>query len=110
MAYDEGLAHRVREVLTDKNGVVEKKMFGGLCFMIVDHMACGIIGDTLMARVGPNAYDESLAKENVSEMDFTGRAMRGMIYVNADGLEADEDLDYWVNACVAFVMSLPPKI
>lgn len=109
MAYDEGLAHRISNILAYRNDVVEKKMFGGLCFMISDHMSCGIVGDTLMARVGPDNYEKSLQKENVSEMDFTGRAMKGMIYVSPDGLETDEDLEYWLKLCVEFVLSLPPK-
>lgn len=109
MAYDEGLAQRLREQFCEREGFDEKKMFGGLCFMISRHMCCGIVGDTLMARVGPANYESSLAKAHVSEMDFTGRAMKGMVYVSPEGIEDDEELGYWVGLCCDFVASLPPK-
>lgn len=86
MAYDEGLAERIREQFIDRTDVEEKKMFGGLCFMVSNHMCCGIVDETLMARVGPDKYDECLAMRHASEMDFTGRAMKGMVYVSPDGV------------------------
>jgi len=109
MAYDEGLAHRVGEALEETPGVVEKKMFGGLAYMIDGNMACGIVGSELMVRVGPDAYEECLAQEHAREMDFTGRALKGMIYVGEDGLTEDGDLAAWVARGVAFAGSLPPK-
>ena len=109
MAFDEGLAQRIREHLAIRNDVNEKKMFGGLCFMVSGHMCCGIVDDTLMARVGPDNYESSLEEPHVSEMDFTGRPMKGMIYVKPDGIEADTDLGRWIDLCIAFVSSLPPK-
>lgn len=109
MAYDEGLAHRIHELLEDRTDVDEKKMFGGLCFMVSHHMCCGIVGDTLMARVGPENYVNCLQRKFASEMDFTGKAMRGMIYVSPEGLEEDADLSSWVGICIKFVESLPPK-
>jgi TfoX/Sxy family transcriptional regulator of competence genes len=110
MAFDEGLAERIRECLQDRHDVVEKKMFGGLCFMVSDHMCCGIVGDTLMARVGPANYDACLAKPFASEMDFTGKAMKGMIYVAPEGLDEDSNLTQWLSYCTAFVEGLPPKV
>ncbi|MBJ7539122.1 TfoX/Sxy family protein [Marinomonas transparens] len=109
MAFDEGLAERVRGCFTSRNDVVEKKMFGGLCFMVSDHMCCGIVGDTLMGRVGPDNYEECLNREHVSKMDFTGKSMKGMIYVSAEGVAEDETLQYWVGLCLSFVTRLPPK-
>lgn len=109
MAYDEGLAQRVREVLADRGDVAEKKMFGGLCFLLGGNMACGIVGEELMLRVGPDAYESTLARPHAREMDFTGRAMRGMVYVGVDGLSNDEALSDWVAVAVAFAGSLPPK-
>lgn len=109
MAYDEGLAERIRECFQDRCDVVEKKMFGGLCFMVSNHMCCGIVGETLMARVGPINYEDCLAEEYVSEMDFTGKSMKGMIYVSAEGVEEDSELKRWVSICTDFVESLPPK-
>jgi TfoX/Sxy family transcriptional regulator of competence genes len=109
MAYDEGLAERIREVVIDRPTVSEKKMFGGLAFMLNDYMFCGVTEEDLMARVGPDKYAESLAKPHVREMDFTGRPMKGYVYVTPDGLESDQELRYWVDLCAEFVTTLPPK-
>lgn len=84
-------------------------MFGGLCFMVSRHMCCGIVGETLMARVGPDNYETCLAKQHAREMDFTGKALKGMVYVAPEGIETDADLKTWVGICEAFVSSLPPK-
>jgi TfoX/Sxy family transcriptional regulator of competence genes len=110
MAFDEGLAHRLREQFSSRGDVTEKKMFGGLCFMVSGHMCCGIVGETLMARVGPDRYADCLARPYAREMDFTGKPMKGMVYVDADGFEADDELAAWVETCLAFVGSLPPKV
>ena len=109
MAYDEGLAERIRMVVVERPAVAEKKMFGGLAFMLNDYMFCGVLQDSLMARVGPDNYQASLAKPHVREMDFTGRPMKGYVYVDPEGLESDEDLAYWVDLCAQFVLTLPPK-
>jgi hypothetical protein len=109
MAYDEGLAQRVREALSIRMDVREKKMFGGLCFLLAGNMCCGIVGDELMLRVGPAAYEGVLSRRHAREMDFTGRAMRGMVYVGAAGLREDGALASWLEPAVAFAGSLPPK-
>jgi hypothetical protein len=109
MAYDDGLAQRIREHLQDRPGVEEKKMFGGLCFMLHNHMCCGIVGDTLMARVGPDNYTACLAREHAREIDFTGKALKGMIYVSPGGVDSDADLEQWLETCIGFVHTLPPK-
>ena len=109
MAYDEGLAERLREAFTDRDDVVEKKMFGGIAFMHRGHMSCGIVDDMLMARVGPDAYDEALARPHAREMDFTGRSMKGFVYVEAEGIAEDDQLGDWLSLCPAFTGSLPPK-
>lgn len=109
MSYDEGLAERIRELFQDRADVEEKKMFGGLCFMVSNHMCCGIVNETLMARVGPDNYEKCLAKKHASEMDFTGKAMKGMVYVSPQGFESDLNLAKWVSICTGFVESLPPK-
>ncbi len=77
--------------------------------MVSNHMCCGIVKDTLMTRVGPDNYEECLAKKYAKEMDFTGKAMKGMIYVSPEGFEEDADLEYWLATCLDFVRSLPPK-
>lgn len=109
MAFDEGLAERLREVLQDRRGVTEKRMFGGLAFMSPDYMFVGILGDVLMARVGPERYDEALARAHVRPMDFTGKPMRGYVYVDPPGIESDAVLEGWVRQCLSFVEALPPK-
>jgi hypothetical protein len=109
MAYDEGLAQRIREQLQDRLDVKEKKMFGGVCFMVSNHMCCGIVKDKLMARIGPDNYENCLSKEYISEMDFTGKAMKGMIYIAPKGIESDKDLKEWLDYCLDFVKSLPEK-
>jgi len=109
MAYDEGLATRIRDILIDQYGITERKMFGGLCFMVGGNMCCGIVGDKLMARVGPQAYEDCLSLPCVEKMDFTGRPMKGMIYVTDQGLQSDQALENWINQCLAFAGSLPVK-
>lgn len=109
MAYDEGLAKRLREQFRGRDDVEEKKMFGGLCFMVSNHMCCGVTGNTLMARVGPDSYEACLRHEHAREMDFTGKAMKGMVYVDPAGIASEADLAHWVGLCTGFVVSLPPK-
>jgi TfoX/Sxy family transcriptional regulator of competence genes len=109
MAYDEGLAARVRDVLGDHPDIIEKKMFGGLAFMVQGNMACGIIQDDLMVRVGPEGYETALAQPHARSMDFTGKPMRGMVVVDGAGLDTDETLDEWVQRGLQFALSLPPK-
>ncbi len=108
MAYDEKLADRVRDVLDEEDGVTERKMFGGLAFMIRGHMACGIVGNDLMLRLGAESADKALERPNVRPMDFTGRPMTGMVYVGPGGLRGAA-LRRWVGTSVAFVETLPPK-
>jgi hypothetical protein len=109
MSFDEGLAERVREALLDHRGVSEKKMFGGLAFMAHGYMFVGILGDVLMARVGPDSYEDSLAKPHVRVMDFTGRPMKGYVFVDPPGIERDSDRAAWIERCHRFVQSLPPR-
>ncbi len=109
MPYDEGLAQRIREQFDDLTNVEEKKMFGGLCFMLSNHMCCGIVKDTLMLRVGPDNYEEYLASKYASEMDFTGKALKGMLYISPKGIESDSDLADWLMTAVGFIKTLPPK-
>jgi len=109
MAYDEKLAERVREVLRRRRGVTEKKMFGGLAFLVKGHMACGVIGDDLMVRVGADAYDAALQKAGARPMDFTGRPMKGMVYVGPRGHRRAPSLRAWVEQGVSYAKSLPPK-
>lgn len=109
MAYDEGVAQRIREVFDGRTDIAEKKMFGGIAFMHNGNMCCGIVGDVLMARVGPDAYADALGRPNAREMDFTGRAMKGYVYVDPPGFAEDAKLREWVASCEAFTASLPAK-
>jgi TfoX/Sxy family transcriptional regulator of competence genes len=103
MAYDEYLAERIQKVLADKNIPCEqKKMFGGLSFMINGKMSVGIVKSELMARVGPEFHAEALKKEGARTMDFTGRPMEGYVFVSPDGFDSEEQLEFWVDKCVEF--------
>ncbi len=109
MAYDEALAARIRETLQGQDAVTERKMFGGIAFMVGGNMACGVIRDDLMVRVGPEAHDAAVAQPHVRPMDFGNRPMRGMVYVAPDGVRSTEELARWVHAGAAMAASLPPK-
>lgn len=109
MAYDEALAARVREILETRADYTEKKMFGGLCFLLGGNMCCGVAGTELMVRVGPDAYEDALSQPHARVMDFTGKPLRGMVYVDDDGVSSDSGLSEWVGRGVAFAGSLPPK-
>lgn len=109
MAFDEGLAIRVREILEERAGVTERKMFGGICFMAYGNMVGGIIGDDLMVRVGKDGYEAALARPHCRKMDLTGKALTGLVFVDADGIEDDDDLLDWLDKGYDFAASLPPK-
>ena len=108
MAYDEGLARRVRSALEGTAGVSERAMFGGLAFMLEGHMLCGVVGDELMLRLGGVAAEAALVRPHVRPMDFTGRPMTGMVFVACDGLRGPA-LRRWLDLAAAFVSTLPPK-
>jgi TfoX/Sxy family transcriptional regulator of competence genes len=109
MAYDETLAARVREVVRDKRGVTERKMFGGLAFMLQGNMFVGVLEQSLMARVGPADYERALGSPGVREMDFTGRPMHGYVFVDSALLKSAADLKRWVYLCADFATTLPAK-
>lgn len=109
MAYDTELAARLRSTLSDLPDVTERKMFGGVAFMVGGHMCCGVAGEDVMLRVGPDAYEAALAEPHAREMDFTGRPLKGYVYVAPKGIATDRDLEAWVGKAVRFVRTLPPK-
>jgi len=111
MAPDQGLVARVRAAITDQAlehrlALREKHMFGGFAFMLDDKMACGVINDDLMVRVGPAAHDDALAHEHARPMDFTGKPMRGYVFVGARGCDTQASVAYWVDRAAANVESL----
>ena len=109
MGFDQDLVDRVRRILGKIDGVSEKKMFGGLCFLVKGNMALGLVNEDLMVRVGPESYQKMLAQPSVRKMDFTGKPLKGFLYVGAKGTESDKDLKKWVSKGIEFAMSLPPK-
>lgn len=109
MAFDEKLAARIRERLKGRSDVAERKMFGGLTFLVRGHMCCGIVGDDLVVRVGPEAYESFVAHPHVRPMDFTGRPLAGMVYVSPAGAKTARALGAWIERGLRFVETLPPK-
>jgi TfoX/Sxy family transcriptional regulator of competence genes len=109
MAFDESLARRIREALGEQPNVSERKMFGGIAFMLRGNMFCGIVKDDLMVRVGPDQYGEALSRPYARPMDFTGRPMKGMVYVSPEGHSADQDLRSWIDLGMTFAGSLQGK-
>lgn len=103
MAYDEYLEERIAKVLDEKGIPYKtKKMMGGLTFMVDDKMCVGKVGNNLMARVGSKIYDEVLKKDGCNEMDFTGRPMKGYVFVEPEAIDMEEDLEYWIELCLDF--------
>ena len=110
MAYDEGLAQRIRDILEPEfPELVEKKMFGGIAFMLQGNFACGLTKEDFVVRVGKENDQAALARPYTRRMDFTGKAMAGWVYVSEEGVESDEELTGWVRQGVNYALSLPPK-
>ncbi|MGA8217881.1 MAG: TfoX/Sxy family protein [Solirubrobacterales bacterium] len=109
MAYDEELADRVREVLSARADVSERKMFGGIVFMVAGNMACGVLGEDLIVRLGDEEAERALTEDGVRPFDFTGRPMRTTVYVSAERTSGDAGLAEWVEAGADYAASLPPK-
>jgi TfoX/Sxy family transcriptional regulator of competence genes len=102
MPYNDHLANRVREQLLSIRKVEEKKMMGGLTFMVNNKMCVGILNDDLMARIDPEVYDSVLEKRGCRPMDFTGKPMKGFVFVSPEGTRTKKDLEYWINLSLAF--------
>lgn len=109
MTYDEGLAQRIRERLGERPGLTEKRMFGGLAFLLGGNMTVGVVADELIARVGPDHAEDALARPEARPMDFTGKPMRGWVTVSGPPLAEDRVLDHWITTAVGFASTLPPK-
>jgi TfoX/Sxy family transcriptional regulator of competence genes len=109
MAYDESLAVRVRDALSGRDGLSERKMFGGLCFMLHGNMIAGVNDRGLMLRVGPTRHPELLGRPGARPMDFTGRPMNGFLYIEPSAFGSADQLAGWLSEATAYVDSLPPK-
>ena len=106
MPFDEALAQRVRGILANEGNFTEKKMFGGLAFMLGDKMCCGVLEDMLVARIGPERGQMAMKKPHVKAMDFTGRPLKGYVYVTAPAIKKDTALKKWLEEAIAFVTTL----
>ena len=103
MAYDTYLEERMTRVLESKKvGFEAKKMMGGLCYMVDDKMCFGIVGDQMMARINPDIYQDCLKEDGCSEMNFTGRSLKGFVYVDAHAIDKEDDLEKWIQLCLDF--------
>lgn len=109
MPYSESLAARSRDALRDQPGIVEKKMFGGLAFMLNGNMCVGVWTTSLIARVGPEQYEDALQREFAHEFDVTGRPMAGWVLVDAEGVGEDHELAEWIALAIDSVETLPKK-
>lgn len=110
MAYDEKLADRVREIIAvHHKKVTEKKMFGGLCFMVNDKMCVGVEKERLMVRLDPEKQDEVMEKEGAKPMDFTGKVMKGYVFVDIEALTTKKKLDYWMNLALEYNKKAKPS-
>lgn len=107
MAYDQNLARQVRELVRGDAGIEEKKMFGGICFLFRGNMACGILNEDLIVRVGPDDYQACLDMAHTRVFDVTGRVMKNWVMVSGDGYAGD--LENWVNKGLSFARTLAPK-
>ena len=109
MAYDEALADRIRDAIGARPGVTERKMFGGIAWMIGGNMACGVIGDELIVRLDREEGDRALGEPHTHPFDMTGRPMSGFLMVAPEGIDTPEALARWVDAGADHAASLPPK-
>ncbi|HEY6637698.1 MAG TPA: TfoX/Sxy family protein [Solirubrobacterales bacterium] len=109
MAYDEDLAQRVREVLAARAEISERKMFGGIAFMLGGNMACGVLGEDLIVRLGDEEGEKALTEDGVRPFDFTGKPMKGIVYVSPERTADDAGLTEWVEAGADYAASLPAK-
>ena len=102
MAYNEKLNDRIREALQNVSKVEEKYMFGGVCYMVNGKMCVGVVKDEMMCRIGPDAYEAALEKEGCHEMIFTGKPMKGYVFVNDEGMKTKKNFEYWIDLCLKF--------
>jgi len=109
LIYNELLAFRVRKLLSEQKTLGEREMFGGITFMLHGKMCCGVVGNELVVRVGREGYDEALGQPHVRQMDFTGRPLKGFVFISPGGYETDEELAKWVKQATKFVSSLHLK-
>ena len=109
MAFDPGSAERIRNLLVHERAVVEKRLFSGIAFMVRGHMCVGLSGNDLMVRVGAEGHAEALAQRHARAMDFTGRPMKGFVFVSPKGYATEAALQSWLDRGLRYARSLPAK-
>jgi TfoX/Sxy family transcriptional regulator of competence genes len=109
MAFDARLAERVRRAVSSRRGVTDKNMFGGVAFLLDGKMFCGVATEDLMVRVGPELHESSLARPHVRPMDFTGRPMKGYVFVGPEGCRTQRQVAAWVDKAISFVATVKPR-
>ena len=102
MAYNQTIADRIREILVDQPVIEEKEMMGGVAFMVNNKMCVGVIKDDMMARIDPEVYEEALEKRGCRPMDFTGKTMKGWVFISQEGIDTVKDLEYWISLALDF--------
>jgi hypothetical protein len=103
MAYNEFLSDRIKRILQERKiQFEEKKMMGGICFMVNDKMCIGVEKEKLMARIGPEVYQQALKKKGCREMDFTGKPLSGFVFIEPEGIDMEKDLEYWITLCLDY--------
>lgn len=109
MPYNEILDKRIINLLSQQRDIVSKKMFGGVCYMLKNKMIIGTAKERLMIRCLPDRYEELLAKPHAVIMDFTGKAMKGFLFVNESGIKTDKQLQWWIDVGIEYALNTPPK-
>jgi TfoX N-terminal domain len=109
VTFNELTAVRIRAALENASGLSERNMFGGVSFILHGNMCCGVIEDDLVVRVGPDAYEDALREPHTRPMDFTGRPLKGFVYVGPKGFTSETMLRRWIDRGIAFVRTLPGK-
>jgi len=102
MAFSETISDRIREALASQKDVEEKYMFGGVCYMVNGKMCVGVVGDEMMCRIHPGQEEAALSRNGCRPMDFTGRPMKGYVYVSEAGMKRKADFEYWINLCLDY--------
>jgi hypothetical protein len=109
MAFDEKLAERIRKRLVKREGLTEKKMFGGLAFLLNGNMCCGVHKEDMIVRLDPGQTEKALSERHARAFDLTGRPMKGWLLVAGDGLTTDAALGKWIDVATSYARSLPAK-
>ena len=109
MSYNQEFAQRILDVLGPLPGLDSKKMFGGMCYLLNGNMLCGVIDNRMIVRLNKQSHEEAMTRPHTHPFDYTGKAMSGWLTVDEEGCQSEEDLADWVQVCLEYVRTLPPK-